>query len=86
MANTSLRCISICNDGWKTYWRAPGDAGIPPGNSSGRGRATCPMLHVSRGPRQNEILQSGVQTIGYEDAVTLPLTLTPARAGQIDLI
>ena len=18
------------NDGWKTYWRAPGDAGIPP--------------------------------------------------------
>ncbi|WP_306131489.1 protein-disulfide reductase DsbD domain-containing protein [Roseivivax marinus] len=59
--------------GWKTYWRAPGDAGIPPlfdwsGSSGLRGvNVTWPVPHVFR--------QSGMRSIGYSDRVVLPLTV-----------
>lgn len=68
------------HDGWKTYWRAPGDAGIPP-QFIWSGSHNLSNVAVSW-PTPKRILQSGVQTIGYEDAVTLPLTVTPAQAGK----
>ncbi|WP_299847040.1 protein-disulfide reductase DsbD domain-containing protein [uncultured Roseovarius sp.] len=68
------------NDGWKTYWRAPGDAGIPP-QFVWSGSRNLSDVAVSW-PTPKRILQSGVQTIGYEDALTLPLTLTPAKKGK----
>ncbi len=76
--------------GWKTYWRAPGDAGIPPIFSftgSQNIQAVAPHWPVP------EVFDSnGVQTIGYHDGVVFPLTVfskTPDQpmqiTGQIDL-
>ncbi len=68
------------NDGWKTYWRAPGDAGIPP-HFEWSGSRNLSNVAISW-PTPKRIMQGSVQTIGYEDTLTLPLTLTPARAGK----
>lgn len=65
--------------GWKTYWRAPGDAGIPPsfdwrksGNLAGAQIAW---------PVPKRMDQGGMTAIGYADTVVLPLRLTPDRPG-----
>lgn len=65
--------------GWKTYWRAPGDAGIPPRfdwEASGNLRAVTPHWPVP-------ILfdENGMRSVGYSDAVTVPLTLEPREEG-----
>ena len=74
--------------GWKTYWRNPGAAGLPPlldfGASSGIAAAE-PRWPV---PRVFDF--NGMRSIGYHDAVTIPLDITltggPARlAGEIDI-
>lgn len=59
--------------GWKTYWRAPGEAGIPPvfdwSGSSNVARVTAlwPTPHVFR--------QSGARSVGYKDELVLPLRI-----------
>lgn len=67
-------------EGWKTYWRAPGDAGIPPSfNWSG----STNLLRVDvEWPMPKQIPQGTYLTIGYDDSVTLPLRVAPKRAGQ----
>ncbi|WP_101068782.1 protein-disulfide reductase DsbD domain-containing protein [Roseovarius salinarum] len=78
------------HDGWKTYWRAPGDAGIPPrfdwGASSNLRDSAITW------PAPEVIMQSGVRTIGFTEQVTLPLTLSPddpdrpiALSGKLDI-
>ncbi len=66
--------------GWKTYWRAPGDNGIPPhfdwsgsSNLSGVG-ITWPAPKVFR--------EKGVRTIGYANELVLPITIAPRKSGQ----
>ncbi|MDU9005669.1 protein-disulfide reductase DsbD domain-containing protein [Sedimentitalea todarodis] len=64
------------SDGWKTYWRAPGDAGIPPQFDWGRSQnlghmeITWPTPHVFD--------QNGMQSIGYKTQLVLPVEITPA--------
>ena len=67
--------------GWKTYWRTPGDAGIPPqfdwsgsGNLRGNVGIIWPTPEVQK--------QNGMRTIGYSDQVVLPITLAPRRNGK----
>lgn len=67
--------------GWKTYWRTPGDAGIPPqfdwsGSANLRGNVGIiwPTPEVQK--------QNGMRTIGYSDQVVLPITLSPRRSGK----
>lgn len=66
--------------GWKTYWRAPGDAGIPPqfdwsGSKNLRGVGiTWPTPEV--------FLTAGMRTIGYTGDLVLPIALASKRAGQ----
>ncbi|MCR9112208.1 MAG: protein-disulfide reductase DsbD family protein [Rhodobacteraceae bacterium] len=67
-------------DGWKTYWRAPGDAGIPP-RFNWSGSRNLRAVEVEW-PTPREIDQGGMTTIGYEKAVILPLRITPRRDGQ----
>lgn len=61
--------------GWKTYWRSPGDTGIPPEFDWSRSRnlnsvgITWPAPQVYR--------EGGVVTIGYKNEVVLPITLAP---------
>ncbi|MDA7964614.1 protein-disulfide reductase DsbD domain-containing protein [Ruegeria sp.] len=67
-------------DGWKTYWRAPGDAGIPPHfDWSGSGNVgdvsiTWPAPHVFD--------QNGLRSIGYEDQLVLPVEITPKNPAK----
>ncbi|MEP3296612.1 MAG: protein-disulfide reductase DsbD domain-containing protein [Pseudoruegeria sp.] len=70
--------------GWKTYWRAPGDAGIPP-QLSLMG-STNIQESVTHWPRPTVSSQNGLQVIGYSDQVVFPLRITPKDASApIDL-
>lgn len=65
---------------WKTYWRSPGDAGLPPAldwaGSENLGTATLAY------PAPHRFQLFGLETYGYETEVVFPLTLPVARAGQ----
>ncbi|WP_375258286.1 protein-disulfide reductase DsbD domain-containing protein [Citreimonas sp.] len=68
--------------GWKTYWRSPGEAGIPPlfrwtaagGNTAGVS-VVWPTPHVFH--------QSGLRSVGYKGEVVLPLRVR-LRDGNAD--
>jgi DsbC/DsbD-like thiol-disulfide interchange protein len=60
--------------GWKTYWRAPGDAGIPPQFSwTGSQNITAAQFHW---PVPEVFDQGALQSIGYHDTLVLPIELT----------
>ena len=74
--------------GWKTYWRAPGAAGLAPildfSASTGVGSAE------PRWPVPSVFEFNGMRSIGYNDAVTIPVDLAltggPARlAGEVEI-
>jgi len=66
--------------GWKTYWRSPGEAGIPPIlDFSGSSNLHAVRLHWPS-PVVFEI--NGMQTIGYHDRLILPIEVTPQQVGQ----
>ncbi len=76
--------------GWKTYWRAPGDAGIPP-RFNWSGSENIHSVDVQF-PVPEVMDQNGVRSIGYHDGVTFPLWIEPRDAsapihlrGEIDL-
>jgi len=69
----------VLADGWKTYWRSPGDGGIPPrlaleasGNVEGL-RLSWPVPEVFD--------QNGLRSIGYAGEVVLPVAVRPGDAG-----
>lgn len=68
------------SDGWKTYWRAPGDAGIPP-QFKWQGSRNVGDVVISW-PAPHVFNQNGMQSIGYYDQLVLPVEITPAKAGQ----
>lgn len=70
--------------GWKTYWRAPGDAGIPPMlDWSGSANAGAVVLHW---PAPEVIDSGGVHTLGFHDRLLLPVEVAPVVPGQpVDL-
>ncbi|WP_050528169.1 protein-disulfide reductase DsbD domain-containing protein [Pseudorhodobacter aquimaris] len=62
-------------DGWKTYWRAPGDAGIPPHfDWSGSQNVKSVRFHW---PRPSVIAVGGMQTFGYSRELVLPVEVVP---------
>lgn len=66
--------------GWKTYWRAPGDAGIPPmidWSGSANLRSLLPAW-----PTPMVFSQNGMNSVGYTDGLILPIVLTPQHSGQ----
>ncbi|EYD74578.1 thio:disulfide interchange protein, putative [Rubellimicrobium mesophilum DSM 19309] len=74
--------------GWKTYWRAPGAAGLVPilDFSGSTGVASA----EPRWPVPSVFEFNGLRSIGYEDAVTIPIDLAltggPARlAGEVEI-
>jgi DsbC/DsbD-like thiol-disulfide interchange protein len=67
-------------DGWKTYWRAPGDAGIPP-EFTWDGSKNLAGVIVSW-PTPKVFSQNGMRSVGYSNQVTLPLTVAAHRAGE----
>ena len=65
-------------DGWKTYWRAPGDAGIPP-QFDWSGSANIEDISITW-PAPHVFDQNGLRSIGYEDQLVLPIEITPRNA------
>lgn len=65
--------------GWKTYWRSPGDSGVPPGfDWDGADNIGATALHW---PVPQIIESAGERTLGYHDALVLPIEITPATPG-----
>lgn len=70
--------------GWKTYWRSPGDGGIPPRLML---TPSDNIRSVQIGWPVPEVFdQNGLRSIGYTDGVTLPLAIaTIDSGGPIDV-
>lgn len=65
--------------GWKTYWRAPGDGGIPPQfDWSGSENIKAVQFHW---PRPKVAYVNGLRTIGYSDEVIIPIEVSPRSKG-----
>ena len=65
--------------GWKTYWRSPGDAGIPPQfDWSGSTNVKSARIHW---PAPHVFTTNGLRSIGYADKVVLPVEITPRDPG-----
>jgi suppressor for copper-sensitivity B len=65
--------------GWKTYWRSPGDAGLPPAISWKDSRNLAAADFDFPTPHRFSVL--GIETIGYADHVVFPVKATPAQPG-----
>jgi DsbC/DsbD-like thiol-disulfide interchange protein len=72
------------DDGWKTYWRMPGDAGVPPDFkwSGSVNMASTTVLF----PLPRRYTNASGDTVGYSEHVVLPLLIVPQDPSQpIDL-
>ena len=68
-------------DGWKTYWRAPGDAGIPPAVTwTGSRNITGATFHWPTPDIQD---QNGMRTLGYDGHFTIPVELDRKSSGPV---
>jgi DsbC/DsbD-like thiol-disulfide interchange protein len=66
--------------GWKTYWRYPGDSGVPPHFDFGK---SDNVKSVSLSwPAPQRITDSEGVTIGYKNDVVFPLSIEPKDAGK----
>ncbi len=67
-------------DGWKTYWRAPGEGGIAPTfDWSGSRNMQNVVFHW---PVPQVFDTAGLQTLGYYHELILPFAVSPKRLGQ----
>src|SRR5262249_59210150 len=62
-------------NGWHTYWRYPGDAGVPP-RFDFAGSENAKSVEV-RWPAPQRISEQGLVAIGYAGDVILPLAIVP---------
>ncbi|KIC40096.1 hypothetical protein RA27_14755 [Ruegeria sp. ANG-R] len=67
-------------DGWKTYWRSPGDAGIPPQFDWSKSRNVGDVAITWPAPKIFD--QNGLQSIGYENQLVLPVEITPKNPAK----
>lgn len=78
---THIAAVQINMDaGWHTYWRAPGDAGIPPLFEL-IGSENMVDFDISW-PTPIVFDQGGMQSVGYVDQLILPVTFKPHQADQ----
>lgn len=67
-------------DGWKTYWRSPGDAGVPP-QFDWQGSQNLAAVHIFW-PRPEVFDTYGQRTLGYAGEIILPVELIPTDPTQ----
>lgn len=60
-------------EGWMTYWREPGEAGIPP-QLSFAAESGVELTELDF-PIPRQFIEGDIRDIGYDHAVTLPFTL-----------
>ena len=61
------------NDGWKTYWKSPGDGGFPQEINFNESQNIKTLEVLWPTPKDFEIL--GIQSIGYSKSVIFPLKI-----------
>ncbi|HLC08568.1 MAG TPA: protein-disulfide reductase DsbD domain-containing protein [Methyloceanibacter sp.] len=76
MAGVQLRM----DDGWKTYWRNPGDSGVPP-QFDWSGSTNLKEAKVLY-PAPHRFTDAGGTAVGYSGEVIFPVELTPERPGE----
>jgi len=66
--------------GWKTYWRYPGDSGVPPhfDFSGSENLKTAIVLY----PAPHRFSDETGQTLGYKENVIFPLIVSPLQPGK----
>ena len=69
--------------GWKTYWRQPGDTGIPPKFDFTQS-PNLDLLEVLY-PTPKITWQNQTRTIGYQDQVVFPILVQPTKSGDVTL-
>ncbi len=67
-------------DGWKTYWRMPGDAGYPPEFdwSESKNLKSAKILY----PAPNRYILQGLDNFGYSKRVIFPIIVKLENTGQ----
>lgn len=68
------------DDGWKTYWRNPGDAGLPP-NFDWSGSSNLKEAQVLW-PAPVRFKDGAGTSYGYKKEVVLPVLITPEDASK----
>ncbi len=70
----------VLEPGWKTYWRAPGDVGIPP-QFDWSGSQNIASVSANW-PTPVVFFEQGMRSVGYKTEVVIPLHLSAQAAGQ----
>jgi len=68
------------NSGWKTYWKNPGDSGVPPSFdwAGSKNLKHAELLY----PAPHRFADANGTAIGYDDEVVFPVKITPEREGE----
>ncbi|SFR37539.1 Thiol-disulfide interchange protein, contains DsbC and DsbD domains [Litoreibacter janthinus] len=69
--------------GWKTYWRAPGDGGVP----TRLDLSKSANLHGVKvlWPKPEVFHENGLRSIGYRDQLVLPFAFATATDGTVKI-
>lgn len=80
-SGSHMAALSITLEpGWKTYWRKPGEAGIPPVfDWGGSKNLQSVALHW---PTPKVFKQDVYHSVGYTDRLILPIEVYPTRPGK----
>src|SRR4051812_36096539 len=66
--------------GWKTYWRVPGESGVPPAfDWSGSDNLKHAEVFF---PAPTRLVDQGGEAIGYEDRVVFPVAVEASDRGK----
>ncbi len=68
-------------EGWKTYWRYPGDSGVPPVLDFSKSQNVKAVTVLYPAPMRFSD-GAGGNSIGYKGVVVLPLHIVPEDAGK----
>lgn len=72
----------VLEPGWKTYWRAPGDVGIPP-QFDWSGSRNIEAISANW-PTPVVFFEQGMRSVGYMNEVVIPLHMT-AQSSERDM-
>lgn len=69
-------------DGWKTYWRMPGESGVPPEFTW---KTSVPANVTVNFPTPARFADASGETVGYKHEVVLPVTIDAGDAAGVDV-
>src|SRR3954467_7227291 len=67
--------------GWKTYWRTPGDSGVPPRFDFSKSEDVEAVPGFAPAPAKFED-GAGGYSFGYRDQIVMPLRIVPKNADK----